>query len=155
MEHLISSLAGSLRAYQGGFLQLLISPAQTGGQLALLDFTLPQGSEPPRHRHTREDETFYVLEGQVRFEIGDAVVVAEAGQAVFAPRGLDHLFAIQSPQARLLTLITPGEFSGYFLEFSTPIAQAPAQLRAPQGPPLPEVLAQMLASAAGYGVQFA
>ncbi|WP_400190519.1 cupin domain-containing protein [Hymenobacter sp. B81] len=154
-QQLISAPTSALRAYQGGYLQMLISPEQTGGSFALLDITLPRGSEPPRHRHTREDETFYVLDGRVQFAVGDEVVTGEAGQAVFAPRNVAHHFTILTPQARMLTLITPGEFANYFLEFSSPIAEAPTQLQAPQGPPPAEVLAALLARTAGYGVEFA
>src|SRR4051812_21271870 len=75
-----------LRAYQGGFFRVLVSPEQTDGSLAIIDITLPKGSEPPRHMHTREDETFYIIDGSVQFEIGDTVIDGKVGQAVFAPR---------------------------------------------------------------------
>ena len=154
-EQVISAQVDELRAYQGGFFKLLISPEQTGGSLSLVDMTVPKGAAPPRHVHTREDETFYVMEGTIRFEVGDEVITAEAGQAVFAPRNVEHQFFIESAHARMLTLLTPGDFANYFVEFSEPIAEAPKTLQAPQGPPPAEVLAQWVARLnGGYGVHF-
>ena len=131
--------AGDLRAYQGGYFRVLVAPAQTNNSFALLEMTLPHGAEPPRHVHTREDETFYVLEGEVCFRVGDEVVTARAGQAVFGPRQVPHQFSILSPQARILTLLTPGQFTGYFMSQSKPLAAA-CPLTPPQGPPPFEVL---------------
>lgn len=137
--------APELRAYQGGFFRVLVSPEQTNGNFALIDFTLPKGSEPPRHVHLREDETFYLLDGSVEFQIGDRVILGEVGQAIFAPRTVDHQFRIQSEQARMLTLITPGDFANFFREFSAPIDQEPVTLQAPQGPPPADVLNRLVA----------
>jgi quercetin dioxygenase-like cupin family protein len=93
--------------YQGGYFKVLISPEQTNGSLALLDMTLPKGVEPPMHLHTREDESFYVLEGAITFQIGEETIQASPGKAVFAPRQVPHGFTIQTESARFLTLITP------------------------------------------------
>lgn len=132
----------NLRAYQGGFFRVLVSPQQTDGRFALIDTTLPKGSEPPRHLHTREDETFYLLEGRVTFEIGDTVIKGQIGQAVFAPRHIEHQFTIQTDQARMLTLLTPGDFVNFFIEFSLPTTEAKVQPL--QGPPPPEAIAHLV-----------
>ncbi|GAB4031092.1 cupin domain-containing protein [Spirosoma gilvum] len=156
MEQIAVTQSNSLRAYNGGFLRVLISPEQTGGSFALLDITLPKGSEPPRHTHTREDETFYLLEGSVRFDIGEQSLIGQPGQAIFAPRNIEHQFSILSEHARIVTLLTPGDFANYFVEFSQPIPEVPTVLQAPQGPPPTEMLAHLLARlSGGYGVQFA
>ncbi|GAB3918315.1 cupin domain-containing protein [Larkinella terrae] len=135
----------NLRAYQGGFFRVQVSPEQTDGAFAMIEFNLPQGSEPPRHIHTREDETFHILDGTVRFEIGNTVITAEKGQTVFAPRLIEHQFKIQTEQARILTLITPGDFANFFLESSQPITEVPATLEAPKGPPPADVIARIVA----------
>ncbi|WP_338869806.1 cupin domain-containing protein [Spirosoma sp. SC4-14] len=148
--------AQELRAYQGGFFRVLVSPEQTDGNFALVDFTLPKGSEPPRHVHGHEDETFYLLEGSVEFEIGNAIVLGKVGQAVFAPRTVAHQFRIQSEQARMLTLITPGDFVNFFREFSVSIDQEPITIQAPQGPPPTDVLDRLVARMTErFGVRFA
>jgi len=142
------------RAYQGGFFKVLISPEQTGGHAAVIDMTLPRGAEPPRHLHTREDEAFYLLEGAMTFQIGTETIQAQAGQMVVAPRQIPHQFQIMTPSARFLTLITPGPFLEYFLEFSFP-AEGPVQLSPPQGLPPTEQIAYMTAQLnQRYGVLF-
>ncbi|GAB4043714.1 cupin domain-containing protein [Spirosoma jeollabukense] len=144
-----------LRAYQGGFFRVLVSPQQTDGSLAIIDITLPKGSEPPRHLHTREDETFYIIDGRVQFEIGDTLIDGKVGQAVFAPRNIEHQFTIQTDKARMLSVITPGDFVNFFLEFSQPIADEPINLQAPQGPPPADVVAQLVSRLTSrFGAQF-
>lgn len=146
--------AEAYRSYQGGFFKVLITPGQTGGSMALVDMTLPKGVEPPVHMHSREDETFYVLEGAMTFHIGETVVKAAVGEAVFAPRLVPHHFEITSESARFLTLITPGQFLDYFLEFSFPAVEE-VKVVPPQGPPPAEFIEYMTSSLTGkYGVLF-
>ena len=130
------------RNYQGGYFKTLISPEQTNGTVALVDMTLPKGVEPPPHTHTHEDEIFYLLEGSVTFHIGDTVIKAKQGEAVFAPRMVPHYFIINSSTARFLTAITPGKFLEYFMEFSSP-ACAELCVVTPQGPPLEAAIKHM------------
>lgn len=148
------SAAEAFRSYQGGFFRVLLSPEQTGGSMALVDMTLPRGVEPPVHVHSREDETFYLLEGAMTFHVGETVVNAAVGDAVFAPRQVPHHFVIKSESARFLTLITPGQFLDYFLEFSFPAAEE-VRVVPPQGPPPAEFIEQMTSKLTGkYGVLF-
>jgi len=121
--------------------------------MALMDTTLPRGAEPPPHLHTREDEMFYLLEGQARFIIGDQVTDAVPGEAIFAPRQVLHQITITTPTARFLTLLTPGDFLAYFLETSVP-TDAP-KIVPPQGPPPAEVIERMTVRLRdAYGVLF-
>lgn len=131
-----------IRTYQGGYFKVLISPEQTGGTMALVDMTLPKGGDPPLHIHSREDETFYMIEGALTFFIGETVIKASAGEAVFAPRQVPHQFKIESEKARFLILITPGQFLEYFLEFSFPTAEE-AKIMPLQDPPAAEMIAYM------------
>lgn len=110
------------RSYQGGFFKTLISPAQTGNAMALIEFTLPKGAEPPPHIHQDEDETFYVLEGELSVRISDTVTTLKAGDAVFAPRNEPHAFTILSGTIKMLNLVTPGTLWNYFYEFSNAMA---------------------------------
>ncbi|AHM58700.1 cupin [Flammeovirgaceae bacterium 311] len=153
LENVIVGVAKEYRSYMGGFYKIIISAEQSGGSFALLDMTLPRGVEPPRHVHTREDESFYLLEGEISFHIGEKEILAQAGQAVFAPRLVEHHFNIKTETARFLTFISPGNFASYFQEFSVPaenLAVVP-----PQGPPPVEFLQYMTARlATEFGVQF-
>jgi quercetin dioxygenase-like cupin family protein len=149
-----ANTVAAFRSYMGGFYSVLISPEQNGGSFALLDMTLPKGIEPPRHTHTKEDETFYLLEGEIEFHIDDQIITAKPGDAVFAPRLVPHHFALQTPTARFLTLITPGGFANYFEAFSTS-TETPAVVP-PQGPPPAEFISFMSTQLeTSYGVLFA
>ena len=60
----------------------------TGGGFGLLESWVAAGSSPPLHVHHREDESFWVLEGRVRFRCGDVEFLGEPGSFVFLPRGV-------------------------------------------------------------------
>ncbi len=153
IEPIQTTTAADYRQYMGGFFKVLLSPEQTGGAVAIVDMTVPRGAEPPPHLHTREDEMFYVLEGEVNFTIGGNVTEAKAGASVFAPRQVPHQFNIQTPTARFLVVITPGQLLSYFLDFSLPTAE-PA-IVPPQGPPPAEFIERMVTQLAQqYGVLF-
>lgn len=131
------------RSYNGGYFKTLINPQDTGGAMAMIDITLPRGVEPPPHIHKNEDEIFYLLEGSIKFHIGDREIEAKAGDAVFAPRMTPHHFIIENDQARFLNIMTPGKLIDYFLEFSMP-AQENLVVTPPQGPPPAEAIAHMV-----------
>jgi quercetin dioxygenase-like cupin family protein len=140
------------RNYQGGYFKTLVSPAQTEGAFALMEMVLPRGAEPPLHLHTYEDETFYLLEGTLLFRIGDTETEVNPGEAVFAPRMVPHLFKILSNQARFITLISPGKFWEYFMEFSTP-STGELVVTPPQGPPPAEFIAHLISRMqSSYGI---
>jgi hypothetical protein len=81
-----------------------------------------------RHTHTREDEAFYVLEGELTFQVGDQTINAPVGTFVFSPRGIQHSFRVTSEtNARRLTLITPAGFEEFF---KTPPPSDPTAMRA-------------------------
>src|SRR5688500_13111646 len=67
------------------------APAQdTGGQMTIVEVTEPAGAEAPLHVHYRDDEGFWILEGDVTFEVGDETIEATAGDFVFGPRNIPH-----------------------------------------------------------------
>jgi quercetin dioxygenase-like cupin family protein len=98
----------------------------TNGALGLVESWVPAGSAPPLHVHHGEDESFYVLEGRVRFRCGDEELVAEAGSFVFLPRDVAHGFVAEE-DTHLLTLMTPGGCERFFIDAGRP----------PEGPGLP------------------
>jgi mannose-6-phosphate isomerase-like protein (cupin superfamily) len=89
---------------------------ETGGAFDLLDQTVPPGYAPPRHVHRREDEAWYVLEGDATFWCGDRKFDAPRGAFVFLPRGVEHTFLAGREGARLLTLAVPGGFARFVEE---------------------------------------
>lgn len=134
----------------GDRVEILIATEESGGTVALVDVTVPPGGGPPLHVHTREDETFHVLEGEVTFHRGGETVVARAGDTVFGPRGVPHRYHNASgAPARMLVAITPGGFDRYFRAVGTPVV--PGE---PAPPVTPELIARLLAAAEGFGLRF-
>jgi quercetin dioxygenase-like cupin family protein len=89
----------------------------TGGALDCCELRLDPQVGPPEHIHHQHDETFLVLDGSVRFKVGEERVDASVGTFVFVPRGTPHAWKnIGSEQARLLIVFTPGGMRGYFEE---------------------------------------
>ncbi len=88
----------------------------TGGAFALLEGVMPPRTQGPGlHMHTREDETFYVLEGAARLRIGERTITAPAGSTVFMPRGVPHNFCNPFDEPlKLLGIVTPGGFERFF-----------------------------------------
>ena len=106
-----------------------VSAADSDGQLAFFHLVAPPMSGPPRHVHSREDELFYVLEGELVFELDGARHTVGAGDTVYLRRGVVHAYQnFTLRPARLLIATTPGEFSGFFVDLSaaTPPGGIPA-----------------------------
>jgi hypothetical protein len=101
------------------------------------------------HVHAREDEWFYVLEGELTFWVDGRVVVAPAGSFVLGPRGIPHTFLVSSDEARFLVGVEPAGFEDFLRAAGEP-ADDPARPPAPAGPPDPEALTRL---AAGFGIE--
>src|SRR5436190_21270809 len=84
--------AGTGRAYwgPGDHYTFLVTGEESGGAYFAMEALVPPGGGPPPHTHTREDETFYLLDGQVEFMLGENIVVAGPGDFVNVPRGTVH-----------------------------------------------------------------
>lgn len=114
---------------------------ETRGSFELLEHTGPEGYASPVHTHLNESESFYVIEGQVTFVIGDEEVQATAGSFAHIPATEAHAFRVDSPTARFLMLVTPSRLLPFFEEIGEP-ALSPSLPPAPDGPPDVEALAQ-------------
>jgi len=137
--------------YSGSLFTFLATGEETQGQFALMEVVGRKGNAPPPHLHRREDETFYILEGEATFSVGGRTIKATPGTMVFLPRDVVHSFVIESDQMRVLVLLAPAGLEEWFKEFSVP---APALTL----PPATEVpyseIQKMLAAAPGYGLEF-
>ena len=102
-------------AEQKSRITVLLRSEETAGALALVENRAPGGFRgPPLHRH-EFDETFYVLDGELTFQVVDELVTAGPGEVVFAPRGVPHTFANRGDApARYLIACTPAGFERYF-----------------------------------------
>jgi quercetin dioxygenase-like cupin family protein len=101
----------------------LITGAETGGAFFMFENSIaPEGGAPP-HVHSREDESFYVLEGKLAMQVGGQAVSASAGDFVHIPRGTVHAFRnVSGETARLLTVTTPAGLENFFAESFFPAA---------------------------------
>ena len=111
--------------------------SDTGGVLSVWESLMPRGSSPPLHVHRREDEAFYVLEGEMTFRIGDDQVVAPAGTFVWGPRDIPHQYRVDTFVARLLTWFIPAGGEELFFHMSRPakaLTLPPTLDRPPAGP---------------------
>jgi mannose-6-phosphate isomerase-like protein (cupin superfamily) len=98
-------------------LSVKATASSTGGAFGLFESWMPPGFSPPLHVHRREDEAFYVLEGEVTMRCGERTFLATAGAFVFLPRDVPHTFVVEGDRpARMLTLLTPGGGEGFFVD---------------------------------------
>jgi quercetin dioxygenase-like cupin family protein len=99
--------------------QVLLRSEQSGGHVAIVENRIgPHWGGPPLHKHDF-DEGFYVLEGELTFQVEDQLVVKRAGEFVFAPRNVVHTLANHSDAAaRYVLVITPAGFERYFARMS-------------------------------------
>jgi quercetin dioxygenase-like cupin family protein len=127
--------------------------ADNGGQLTMVETAVRAGGEPPLHVHAREDEAFYVLDGEVLFQRGMERLIVGPGQTVLLPRGIPHGFAVQSGTARMLLVVTPAGLEDAFRSVSVPAASRTLPPAA-GGPPDPAALAAAERAFGDRGVTF-
>ena len=85
---------GEARWWFGALAEIKAGAADTGGQMTITEVTEHPGAEAPLHVHHRDDEGFWILEGDVTFEVGDTTIEASAGDYVFGPRDIPHRFTV-------------------------------------------------------------
>ena len=132
----------------GYLFSFLLTGQETGGAFTLLEVT-GKGAVPPRHIHHREDEVYYVIEGELTFEVGGRAFAAPAGTAVWLPRGIEHGFAIESERAKVLLMLLPAGAEGYFAGAGRPAES----IELPTGPIEPYPIERLLALGDEYGVE--
>lgn len=106
-------------AWNGVTFHIRLTAAETGGHLGMFETVDHPGYGPPRHIHHDADETFVLLKGRVDFLLAGVVTAQVAGDTVFIPRGTEHSFCVRgNSPARMLTVMTPGGFEGFFREMA-------------------------------------
>ena len=131
----------------GGLATVKASAEQSGGRFSITEQLFPAGMATPLHSQPEDDETFYVLEGNLTFYLQDGrPLAASAGSFVHIPAGTPHAFQVDSETARVLNITTP-QHESFFRA-----AAEPAQERTlpPQAPP---DMDKLMAAANEHGVE--
>ncbi len=111
---------------------------------------MPPGGGPPPHVHSREEESFYILEGEITFMIGDERVVATAGMFANMPVGTPHSFKNESSKpAKMLISVAPAGLEEMFFEFGVPLPEGSIAAL----PPTKEEIEKLLEIAPRYGIE--
>ena len=138
--------------YSGWLMTFLATAEETQGRFALIEAVARKTNVPPPHIHHREEETFYVLEGEMTISVGHRTIKATPGTMVIVPRHTLHSFVIESEQIRMLILLTPAGLEEWFKQFSVP---APSMTLPPPADVPYSDIEKMIAEAPKFGVEFA
>jgi quercetin dioxygenase-like cupin family protein len=123
---------------------------ETGGAFALVEALVPPGGGPPPHIHHREDEAFYVLEGELLFHVNGHDIAAGAGSWITLARGsLHHFQNVGNRPARMLIVVTPSGLERFFEEVGRAANDGDGETVAPT----PEDVERLLAVAPRYGIE--
>jgi len=145
-----TSTSGRTIAGVGDVYRFLAMGSDTNGKYAQWEAIVPPGGGPPPHVHSREEEGFYILEGEITFHVDDQRIVATKGMFANMPIGTRHSFRNESDQpARMIITVAPAGLENMFFEVGVPLAEG--DRTAP--PPTKEEIDKLLAAAPNYGIQ--
>jgi len=135
----------------GDFYAIKISGDETQGRYSVWEVEAAPDNGPPLHKHSMEDEAFYVLEGDFSFPYGSKETKAGKGQFMYIPRGEFHTYKnIGSSFGKLLLIVTPPRFEKFFEEIGIPVDNKSSF----QPPPItPAVIENVVKTAAKYGLE--
>ena len=134
----------------GDVYRFLATSDETDGKYALIEALVPPGGGPPPHVHSREEEAFYILEGEITFSEGEEHFVAGPGTFANMPVGSQHSFKNETQQpAKMLITVAPAGLERMFFEVGQPVAAGATSA------PLPtkEDFEKLLAAAPKYGIE--
>jgi len=134
--------------WKSGRMTVKAGGAEESHAFSQIEVDDPRGSGPPVHVHHNEDETFYVLDGDVTFLVGDERIDVTAGDFLFAPRDIPHAYVVRSERARMLATASPGGAQQVFVRLGTPVTGSEPPADAVM-PPMDELVRLF----AGYGCE--
>ncbi len=123
---------------------------ETGEAYALCEIIVAPGGGTPPHRHSRENESFYVRDGELEFQLDDRILVATSGTFLYSPKGQLHRFTnTTATEAKILVWVTPAGFEKFIAEVGTAVDG-----RVTTGAALTsEDLEKILTTAPKYGIE--
>ncbi len=142
---------GEARWWLGGLATIKATGKETDGHYTLVEVLEPEG-EQPLHVHHREDEGFWVLEGELTFEVGEETIKASPGSFLFGPKDVPHRYTVESGPARMLFVLSPAGFEEFIYATSEP-ARERVLPPPPEGPPSEAEMEQLAALARQYGAE--
>jgi quercetin dioxygenase-like cupin family protein len=131
---------GEQKIVLGDHVTIKITAEQTGGQFSMIEQNNQAGAGVPLHLHTREDETFYVRDGEISFLLDGKKIVGGTGMTVFLPRGVPHGFRVNK-RSRSLVITSPAGIENMFRKLG----------ELPPGPPDMEKVVKICGE---YGISF-
>ena len=141
---------GRTIAVVGDVYRFMATSEDTNGKYAMWEAIVPPGGGPPPHVHSREEEGFYILEGEIAFQIGEKHVVATAGMFANMPIGMPHSFKNEGDKpAKMVISVAPAGLEKMFFEFGVPLLEGATTAL----PPSKEEIEKLLAIAPRYGIE--
>ncbi|WP_435021358.1 cupin domain-containing protein [Tundrisphaera sp. TA3] len=130
----------------------LMTGAETNGACFVFEADVPPGGGSPPHVHTREDEGFYVVEGEFEFLVAGERIRLSKGEFLFGRRDVPHNFTnVGDAPGKLIITVTPAGLEHFFAEAGDRLAgreDAPI-------PPSPEAIARLIEAMPRYGLSLA
>ena len=141
---------GRTIAVVGDVYRFLATAEDTNGKYAMWEAIVPPGGGPPPHVHSREEEGFYILEGEITFTIDGKPLIATAGMFANMPVGTPHSFKNESSRStRMLISVAPAGLEKMFFECGVPVPQGATTA----APPTKEEIEKLLEIAPRYGIE--
>ncbi len=134
----------------GDIYRFLATSEETGGRYSMFEAIVLSGGGPPPHIHRKEDETFYILEGEITFQIGGERRVAGPGTFVHMPIGNLHAFKNETDQpVKMLVSFAPAGLEEMFFQVGKDLADG----EVPEEPS-PQEVDRLLEIAGRYGIEY-
>ncbi|MBD0283049.1 MAG: quercetin 2,3-dioxygenase [Thermoleophilaceae bacterium] len=143
---------GEARWWFGALAEIKATAADTGGQMTIVEVTEHPRAEAPLHVHHRDDEGFWILEGEATFEVGDQTIEASAGDYVFGPRRIPHRFTVGDQGCRMLFVLVPAGIEDVIRATSEP-ARSRTLPPPPDAEPTSEEIARLKAIVSEHGYE--
>lgn len=144
---------GEARWWFGGLVEIKATAADTAGQMTIVEVSYAPGFEAPLHVHHRDDEGFWILEGEATFEVGEATIAASAGDYLFGPRDIPHRFSVGPDGCRMLFIMVPGGFFEDLIRATSEPAPSRTLPPPPEHEPTPEEMDALKATIKEHGYE--
>ncbi len=159
MEKTLNPIAGvkqdapakEMLIWMGELAVIHTTASETDNRYAVVELYATKAGEAPWHVHHREDEAFYIIEGEITVYVGEQVTKGKPGDFIFAPKGKPHMYTVDSPgYARMLMIFSPPGFENF--------VRATSVAATSLTPPPPESIEidfdEVAKLAAQYGAEF-